>query len=231
MLYESTARSRLEAAGEHRPDPARGPGAGGGAAAGALGAGQGRPRAGGAAQRRSGHRQIAPGAGADGTRGHRAPGVADAVPVFALLPEHRLVSHDRAAGAGGAALRAGGVPDAEAPQTGGVLGAVWPAAGGGRAPLCRPPLPAAGRRLCPPDLVARAAEAEDPARPPDDPAAHRRPAAGALRHGRPALGRSRPRWSCSASWSIKAPPPASWRCSPVGPTSARPGRGARTSPR
>ena len=31
-------------------------------------------------------------------------------------------------------------PAAEAPQTGGVPGAVWPAAGGGRAPLCRPPL-------------------------------------------------------------------------------------------
>ena len=46
------------------------------------------------------------------------------------------------------------------------------------------------RRLCPPDLVARAAEAADPARPPDDPAAHCRPAARALCHGRPALGRS-----------------------------------------
>jgi AAA ATPase domain/Adenylate and Guanylate cyclase catalytic domain len=39
------------------------------------------------------------------------------------------------------------------------------------------------------------------------------------------------RWSCSRSWSTRAPPPASWRCSPVAPTSARPGRGARTSPR
>ena len=39
----------------------------------------------------------------------RAPGLADAVSVFALLPEYRLVSHDRSAGAGGAALRAGGV--------------------------------------------------------------------------------------------------------------------------
>ena len=114
VLYESMARSRLEAAGQHRPDPAGGPGAGSGAAAGALGAGQGRPGAGGAAQRRSGHRQIAPGAGADGTGGHRAPGLADAVPVFALSPEHRLVSADRSAGAGGAALRAGGVPRAEA---------------------------------------------------------------------------------------------------------------------
>ena len=63
-----------------------------------------------------------------------------------------LYPHDRPAGAGGAALRAGGVPPAEAPQTGGVLGAVWPAAGGGRAPLCRPPLAPTARRLCPPDL-------------------------------------------------------------------------------
>ena len=59
---------------------------------------------------------------------------------------------DRSAGAGGAALRAGGDPAAEAPQTGGVLGAVWPAAGGGRAPLCRPALPATAAltmRPCP----------------------------------------------------------------------------------
>ena len=39
------------------------------------------------------------------------------------------------------------------------------------------------------------------------------------------------RWSCSASWSIKVPPPASWCCSPFAPTSTHPGRGARTSPR
>ena len=39
-----------------------------------------------------------------GTCGQRAPGVADAVPVFAVLPEHRPVSDDRSAGAGGAAL-------------------------------------------------------------------------------------------------------------------------------
>src|SRR5262249_49142265 len=72
----------------------------------------------------------------------------------------------------------------------GLLGAVWPAAGGGRAALYRPPLPAAGRRLCASDHVARAAEAEDPARPPDDTLAHRGPTARALRDGRPALGRS-----------------------------------------
>ena len=88
VLYESMARSRLEAAGGTGLTPLVGREQEVGAAAGALGAGQGWPRAGGAAQRRSGHRQIAPGAGADGTRGDRAPGVADAVPVFALLPEH-----------------------------------------------------------------------------------------------------------------------------------------------
>jgi class 3 adenylate cyclase len=42
-------------------------------------------------------------------------------------------------------------------QTGGILDTVWPAAGGGRAPFCCSPLPAAGRRLCPPDRVACAA--------------------------------------------------------------------------
>ena len=169
--------------------PLVGRGAGNGAAAGALGAGQGRPRAGGAAQRRGGHRQIAPGAGAEATGGRRAPGLADAVPMFALLPEQRLVSADRAAGAG-AALRAGGVPPAEAAQTGGVLvqyGLPW------RRPC--PSLPPSSRcrspELCPTDLsLAPAAEAEDPPDSPDDPAAHRRPAARALRHGRPALGRS-----------------------------------------
>src|SRR5262245_47477734 len=116
--------------------------------------------------------------------------MADAVPMFALLPAYGVVSHDRPAGAGGAPLRAGGVPRPEAPQAGRLLGAVRPAAGGDSTALCRPALPAAGRRLCPPGPVARAAEAEDPAWPPDDPATDRRPAAGALRHGRPALGRS-----------------------------------------
>ena len=61
-----------------------------------------------------------------------------------------LYPHDRSAGAGGAALRPGGVPAAEAQQTGGVPGAVWPATGGGGAPLCRPPLPAAAGATMPP---------------------------------------------------------------------------------
>jgi class 3 adenylate cyclase len=104
VLSESTARSRPGGGRQHGPDPARGPRAGGGAAAGALGAGEGRLGAGGLAQWGSGHRQITPGAGPEGTRGPRAPGVADAVPVFALLSEQRPLSHDRSPGAGSAAL-------------------------------------------------------------------------------------------------------------------------------
>src|SRR5712691_9315806 len=105
-------------------DPARGPGAGSHLAAGAVGAGEGRPRPGGAAQWGSGYRQITPGADADGPGGRRAPGVADAVPVFLLSPEYRLISDDRSPGAGGVALRPGGVPTAEAPQAGGAPGPV-----------------------------------------------------------------------------------------------------------
>jgi class 3 adenylate cyclase len=51
VLYESTARSRLEVAGSTGLTPTRGSGAGSRAAAGALGPGQGWPRAGSAAQR------------------------------------------------------------------------------------------------------------------------------------------------------------------------------------
>src|SRR4029450_12565830 len=131
-----------------------------------------------------------PGTGAAGTGGHRGPGVADAVPVCALLPKHGPVSHDRLAGAGGAALRPRRVLTAEAAQAGGVRGAVWSAPAGGRAPLCCAPLAPTDGRLRPPDYVARAAEAADLARLADDPAAHRRPAARALCDGRPALGRS-----------------------------------------
>ena len=47
--------------------------------------------------------------------------MADAVPVFAVLSAQRLVSDDRSAGARGPALRAGGVPIAEAAQTRGFL--------------------------------------------------------------------------------------------------------------
>src|SRR5262249_8032915 len=136
--------------------------AGNRAAAGALGTGQGRRRAGRAGQRRSGDWQIASRAGAARTRGRRAAGVADTVPVFALSPAQRLVSADRRVGAGGTALRAGRDPAAEAEQTGGLPGAVWPVASRGRAALCRPPCPAAGHRLRPPDPVHPAAEAPDP---------------------------------------------------------------------
>src|SRR5207244_11906141 len=97
---------------------------------------------------------------------------------------------DRSAGTRGAALRAGGCPATEAAQTGGLLGAVWLAAGGDGAPPGLPPFPPTDRGVCPPDHVAGAAEAAAPARPPDDPAAHCRAPARALRHGRPALDRS-----------------------------------------
>ena len=126
---------------------------------------------------------------------------------------------------------AGGVPAAEAQQAGGVPGAVWPATGGDRAALCRPPLAPTDCRLCAPAPVSRAAEAADPARPADHHAAHRRPAAHALGHGRPALGgsvyagaahppgRSRPYRPYPGAVHVSARLPA------------RPGRGARTSPR
>ena len=108
----------------------------------------------------------------------------------------------------------------------GFLVPVWPATGGDRAALCRPPLAPTDCRLCAPAPVSRAAETADPARPADHHAAHRHPAAHALGHGRPALGGIRLHSSCSPSWSIKALPPVSWRCARFGPTSTRPGRGA-----
>src|SRR5262249_52400971 len=129
VLSESTARSRLEAVGSTGWTPlvGRGQGVGllrGGRAPGKEGAGRGGVRgAGGAARGGGGHWQLGPGAGAEGPGGHRAPGVAAPVPVFALLSAQRLVPHDRCAGAGGAALRTRGVPAAEVSQTGGLLGA------------------------------------------------------------------------------------------------------------
>src|SRR5262249_1799761 len=53
-----------------------------------------------------------------------------------------------------------------------------------------PPFPPAAGRLCARDGVARAAEAADPACPAHHLDAHCGPAARALCHGRPALGRS-----------------------------------------
>src|SRR5262245_66460836 len=100
--------------------------------------------------------------------------MAHAVSMFALLPAYRLVPADRPPGAGGAALRAGGIVTAEAAQTGGVRGAVRPAARRDRAPVRRLPLPAAECRVRSPDPLARAAEAADLAGPPDHPTAHRR---------------------------------------------------------
>src|SRR5262252_4104584 len=116
--------------------------------------------------------------------------MADAMPVFSLLPEHRLVSDHRLYRADSPALRAGGVPAAQAAQTRGAPGAVRFATGRGRTPLCHPPVAPAERRLHPPAPLARAAEAADPPGPADDPAAPGGAAARALCHGRPALGRS-----------------------------------------
>src|SRR5262249_50413776 len=118
------------------------------------------------------------------------PGMADALPVCAILPKHGPVSLDRFAGAGGAALRPGGVIRAEAAHTGETPGAVWSAAGRGRATPGRSPLYTPDGRLCATVCVARAAEAANPAYPSNDSLAYRLPAAGALCRGRPALGRS-----------------------------------------
>ena len=121
----------------------------------------------------------------------RAPGVADAVPVFALSPAHRLVSDDRSAGAGGAALRAGGVPRSR-------RSANWKGSWCSMACRWRRPcrsLPRSSPCRCQPTMPPCTVSPEqqkqqNAARPPDHPAAHRRAAAGALCHGRPALGRS-----------------------------------------
>jgi len=78
------ARRRLEAVGSLGWTPLGGASAGTRAAGGALAAGPGRPRTGGAPQRGSGERPSAPGAGAAGTRGRGVPGGADAVPVCAV---------------------------------------------------------------------------------------------------------------------------------------------------
>ena len=89
VLSESTARSRLEAAGSAGLTPL----VGREQEALLRSAGRkSRTASGGAAQRRSGDWQIAPGAGAASTRGRRASGMVDAVPVFAVLPEHGPVS-------------------------------------------------------------------------------------------------------------------------------------------
>jgi class 3 adenylate cyclase len=104
VLKPRHRRARFAVAVERGLDPPRGARAGSRAASGALGTGEGRHWTGGAAQWRSGDRQIAPRAGAHGTGGQRAAGVADAVSVFALLPPYQLVSPDRSARADGPAL-------------------------------------------------------------------------------------------------------------------------------
>ena len=88
-----------------------------------------------------------------------------------------------------------------------------------------------------PERVAGAAEAADPACPPDD------PAAAAVQQlcsssWKTCTGSIRPRWSFSASWLIKAPPPASWRSSPFaglqpaldGACPSHPGHGQPVAP-
>ena len=60
-------------------------------------------------------------------------------------------------------------------------------------------------------MVARAAEAADAACPPDDPAAHCRAAAGALCHGRPALGRSVHAGVAQPPGRSRPHRPSSWR--------------------
>ena len=106
---------------------------------------------------------------------------------FAILPEYGAVSADRPAGAGGPGLYARGGPRAEAQQAGGVPGAVWFAAGRGRAALCRP-LPAAGH-LCP--LTGRpSSRSSRPCMPLTILLRIAAQQPVLLRHGRPALGRS-----------------------------------------
>ena len=81
-------------------------------------------------------------------------------------------------------------------------------------PSLPPSSPAAARGLCAPGRVARAAEAADPARPPDDfllRIAAQQPVLFVMED----LHWVDPSTlNCSPSWWIKAPPPASWRCGP-----------------
>jgi len=168
----------------------------------------------GAAQWRSGDWQIAPGAGAAGQVA-TAPGVADAVPVFAYY-QHTALIRDRSTRAG--VLRF----DREESRSRICANwrgtwAVW-SAPGGAVPLFAAllSLPYATLPPCP---CRRAAEAENHARFSDDPAAHRRAAARALCDGRPALGSIRhPRVAQSLvdQWPQR---PVSWPCSPFAPTS------------
>ena len=101
-----------------------------------------------------------------GACGRRAPGVADAVPLFALSPEQRPVSRDRACCERCPALRPGGVLPQQKlrklerllVQYGLPLAEAVPLF----AALLSLPLPA---DVSPPDADARAAEAEDPGSP------------------------------------------------------------------
>ena len=126
-------------------DSTGGPGAGNRAPGGALGTGLRRSDRSCSSAARRGLRRAW--CSAPRTRGRRAPGVADAVPMFALLPEHCLVSADclleRSCASTGRSLRSRRWANWR------VRGAVWPAAGGDRALAGRAPLPAAACGLCP----------------------------------------------------------------------------------
>ncbi len=111
--------------------------------------------------------------------------------------------------------------------TRGVLGAVWPAAGGGGAPLA-------------PSSPSRCPSTMPPSRAPER---QKQKTLQALltvllriAAQQPVLlvmedctGSIRPRWNCSPSWSIKVPPPASWRCH-LSSGFSPPWTGAPTSP-
>src|SRR5215510_11737468 len=109
---------------------------------------------------------------------------------LALLSAYGSLPPDRTAGTRRATLRPRGVSAAETPQTGRVLAAIRSAAGRGRPPPGRAPLPAAAGRLCSPVHVTRPAEAAHLSCTPDAPLTHGRAAAAPHGPGRPALGRS-----------------------------------------
>src|SRR5262249_35555117 len=71
-----------------------------------------------------------------------------------LPPTIRPFTAGGPSGRGWRGVSPGGGPGNRSSATGGVRGAVWPATGAGGAPVCRPPLPAAAGGLCARDDVA-----------------------------------------------------------------------------
>ena len=136
------------------------------------------------------------------------PGVADAVPVFALSPNTALYPMIDLLERVVLGFEREEEPAAEAAAGGGFVvqyGCRWRGRPFRLAPSPSP-LPA---DYAPPAPVARAAEAADPARPARHPATHCGPSSRCSLSWKTCTGSIRPRWSSSASWSIKAPPPAS----------------------